>query len=82
MARVVRPVWAVIAAAFAVFISAFMTSAVPGAAQSAPPAPTAAQMSPFVGDWVVTTAMGGTQTTSTLSVKNDGGKVTATLAPE
>jgi mono/diheme cytochrome c family protein/glucose/arabinose dehydrogenase len=81
MARV-RPVWAALAAAFALFLTAFSTVALQGVSQTSAPAPTAAQVAPFTGDWVATVAMGGTQSTSIVSVKLDGGKLTATVTPE
>jgi hypothetical protein len=80
--RLVRPAWVAVAAASAMFLLAFSTSVIHGIAQAPAAPPTAAQIAPFVGDWVVTTAMGGNQMTSVLSVKNDGGSVTATIAAE
>src|SRR4029079_1208564 len=82
MVRIARPVWMAVSAASALFLFAFSTAALQGRSQSTPPAPAAGQVAPFVGDWVVTTAMGGNQMTSTLSVKTDGGKVSATIAGE
>jgi mono/diheme cytochrome c family protein len=82
MVRSVRPVWAAIAAASALFLATFSTAVLTGVAQSASPAPTAAQAGSFLGDWVMTVAMGGNQMTSLVSVKADGGKVTATVTPE
>ena len=82
MARSVRPVGAAIAAASALFLATFSSTAVlNGHAQGATP-PTVAQAAPFAGDWVVTVAMGGNQQTSLVSVKTDAGKVTATVTPE
>jgi mono/diheme cytochrome c family protein len=82
MARlVVRPAWAALAAAFALFVTAFSTVALQGISQSSP-APTPAQAAPFAGDWVLTAAMGANQSTSLVSIKTDGGKVTATVTPE
>ena len=82
MARSVRPVGAAIAAASALFLATFSSTAVlNGHAQGATP-PTVAQAAPFAGDWVVTVAMGGNQQTSLVSVKSDAGKVTATVTPE
>src|SRR5262245_53225807 len=82
MVRSVRPAWAAILAAAALFLAAFSTAVLNGLAQAAPPPPTAAQAAPFLGDWVTTVQMGATQSTSLVSVKNDGGKVTVTLTPE
>src|SRR5689334_21367667 len=82
MVRSVRPVWAAIAAASALLVAAFSTTVLNGLAQAAPPAPTAAQAAPFVGDWVTTVAMGGNQSTSLVSIKVAGDKVTATVTPE
>ena len=81
MARIVRPAWVAVAAASVMFLIALSTSVLQGIAQAPPPPPSAAQIAPFLGDWVVTTAMGGNQMTSMLSVKNDG-KPTATIAGE
>src|SRR6476619_6362952 len=77
----VRPVWAAIAAASVLFLAAFSSAVLTGFAQSAP-APTAAQAAAFVGDWVAAVAMGGNQSTSLVSIKNDGGKVSASVTPE
>jgi len=83
MVRSIRPVWVALATAAAVYVGAFSTIALHGSGQAtASQTPTPAQAAPYVGDWVVTTAMGGTQSTSLVSVKTDGGKVTATVQPE
>src|SRR3954471_21945275 len=82
MTRVIRPVWLAVSAASVLFLCAFSTAVIQGVAQSSSSAPTAAQIAPFLGDWVVTATMGANQMTSTLSVKNDGGKPTATITPE
>jgi len=82
MVRSVRPVWSAIAAASALLLAAFSTTVLNGHAQGAPQPPTAAQAAPFAGNWVVTVAMGGNQSTSLVSVKTDGGKVTASVQPE
>jgi mono/diheme cytochrome c family protein len=55
--------------------------ALQGVAQTST-APTAAQAAPFVGDWVMTVAMGANQSTSLVSIKSAGGNVTATVQPE
>ncbi|HEX4567352.1 MAG TPA: hypothetical protein VH138_12015, partial [Vicinamibacterales bacterium] len=81
MARRIRPVWVALAAAVSLYFGAFSTVALQGVAQTSA-APTAAQVAPFVGDWVMTVAMGANQSTSLVSVKSDGGKVTATVQPE
>ena len=59
MARIVRPAWVAVAAASVMFLIALSTSVLQGIAQAPPPPPSAAQIAPFLGDWVVTTAMGG-----------------------
>jgi mono/diheme cytochrome c family protein len=79
MGRFVRPVWAALAAASAILLATVSTTVVSGRAQGAP---TPAQAAPFVGDWVMTVAMGGNQSTSLVSVKSDAGKITATVTPE
>src|SRR5215471_16444683 len=84
MVRPIRPVWVALGAAVALYLGALSTVAVQGVTPitqtSAPP--TAAQTAPFVGDWVMTVATGPGQSTSLLSVKTDGGRVTATVQPE
>jgi mono/diheme cytochrome c family protein/glucose/arabinose dehydrogenase len=81
MVRPIRPVWVALAAAVVLYLGAFSTVGLQGVSQSTA-APTAAQVAPFLGDWVSTVAMGGNQSTSLVSVKADGGKVTATIQPE
>ncbi len=46
-----------------------------------PTTATAAQIAPFVGDWLVTVRRWQTTPSSWSSVKDDGGKPTATIAP-
>ncbi len=82
MVRPVRPVWLAFAAVTAVYFGAFSTVAVHGLAQSSNAAPTAAQVAPFVGDWVATAGTDMMQSTSFVSVKNDGGKLSVTVTPE
>src|SRR3954469_10096257 len=82
MVRFVRPVWAAIAAASALFLFAFSTASLQGTGQAPGQNAGAAAAPSFVGDWVVTVAMGATQSTSIVSVKNDAGKLTATVTPE
>ena len=81
MVRRVRPVWAALGAAVALYFGAFSAVSLQGVAQTPAP-PTAAQAAPFLGNWVMTVAMGANQSTSLVSVKNDGGKITATVQPE
>src|SRR5215471_91660 len=81
MVRRVRPVWVALGADVALYFGAFFTVPLQGVAQTSSP-PTAAQVAPFVGNWVRTVAMGANQSTSLVSVKNDGGKITATVQPE
>jgi mono/diheme cytochrome c family protein/glucose/arabinose dehydrogenase len=81
MVRRIRPVWVALGAAVALYFGAFSTVALQGVGQTSAP-PTAAQAAPFVGNWVMTVAMGATQSTSLVSVKNEGGKITATVEPE
>src|SRR5262249_44605678 len=65
------------------YFGAFSTIALHGSGQTAAgQAPTVAQAAPFVGNWVMTVATGSNQSTSLVSVKSDGGKVTATVQPE
>jgi len=53
------------------------------APQGAAPAPaTAAQVAPFVGDWVVTMSMQAFEATFAVSVKSDGGKPSATVSAD
>jgi len=81
MVRRICPVWVALAAAVSVYFGAFSTVALQGVAQT-PTAPTAAQAAPFVGDWIMTVAMGANQSTSLVSIKSVGGNVTATVQPE
>ncbi len=54
-------------------------SGTPPRTAQAPQAPTADQMAPFVGNWVVTLAVMANQATFGVDVKNDGGTPTATV---
>src|SRR5215831_1520236 len=77
MVRPIRPVWVALGAAVALYFGAFSTIALHGSGQTAAgQAPTVAQAAPFVGNWVMTVATGSNQSTSLVSVKSDGGKVT------
>src|SRR5690242_8791902 len=81
----VRFVRALLTAAAAVFVAVLMmNSAAPlqGSAQTKGPGPTPAQVAPFAGDWLVNVAMQAIESTFVLSVKTDGGKVTATIRSE
>jgi mono/diheme cytochrome c family protein len=50
--------------------------------QATPAPPTAAQMGPFLGEWLVTLPIMATEATFAVTVKNDGGKPTATISVE
>src|SRR5438067_13655155 len=82
MVRSTRRVWVALAAALTLYVGAFSTAAVQGLAQTPAPLPSAAQVIPFAGDWIVTVAMPGTQATFLVSIKNDGGKAMATVGSD
>jgi mono/diheme cytochrome c family protein len=76
----------VIIASSASLLIAHVTAMQGGAApaQAAPTASsiTPAQAAPFVGDWLVSLSMGAGEATQVVSVKADGGKVTATVSSD
>jgi mono/diheme cytochrome c family protein len=79
MSRLARP--ALLTIAVAAFAAALWTrSTAPLLGQASAPSPT--QAAPFVGDWLVSLAMGANESTFAVSVKADGGKVTATVAAD
>ncbi len=81
MSRVLR--WSLIvtvAAAFSVALMARSTASLPGQAQAS--APSAAQIAPFLGDWLVTLEFMSSEATLAVSVKADGGKVSATISAD
>src|SRR5260370_39988192 len=80
MFRFIRAVLAAAAATAAILLIAYSTAALQGVAQTSAQSPTPAQIAPFLGDWVVTAAMQAMEATFVVSVKTDGGKVTATVA--
>ncbi|HYT74688.1 MAG TPA: c-type cytochrome, partial [Vicinamibacterales bacterium] len=82
MVRPIRRAWVAVAAALGLYVGAFSPAALQGLAQPSGPAPSAAQLAPFAGDWVVTVAMEATQATLLVSIKNDGGKATATVGSD
>jgi mono/diheme cytochrome c family protein len=51
-----------------------------GQTQASPP--TAAQIAPFTGDWLVTVAIMANEATFAVSIKADGGKTTGTVSAE
>jgi mono/diheme cytochrome c family protein len=55
-------------------------AAAPRATQPAPP--TAAQLTPFLGDWALSMSMGATEAGFALAIKGDGGKPSATITAE
>ena len=58
------------------------TAAIEGLGQAAAAPPTSAQIAPFVGNWLVTMAMNAFQATFVVTVKDDGGKITATVTSD
>ena len=82
MVRPVRPVWVALAAAITLYFGAFSTVALHGTSQPSGSSPSAAQLAPFVGDWVATVGTDAMQSTSLVSVKNNGGKLSVTVTPE
>jgi mono/diheme cytochrome c family protein len=81
MSRVIRSsVIFVTVAAFVLVLLARATAPVQGQGQPAPP--TAAQIAPFVGDWLVTLTVMANEATLAVAVKTDGGKVSATISAD
>src|SRR5437660_3002335 len=67
----------VLGALFAIVLPAL--SGVEGLGQAQGVPPTAAQMIPFVGDWLVTVTVMASDATFAVSVKADGGRPSATI---
>ena len=81
MSRPIRSTMIGVAAAtFAVVLLARSTAPLQGEGQPSPP--TSAQIAPFVGDWLVTLAVMANEATFAVAVKNDGGKVSATIGAD
>src|SRR6266851_5439820 len=80
MLRFARAGLAAVAATAAILLITYSTAAVQGIGQTSGQSPTPTQIAPFLGDWVVTAAMQAMEATFVVSVKTDGGKVTATVA--
>ena len=79
MSRVQRSVlFASVVAIFAVVLLARSTAALVGEGQA--PAPAPADVTPFVGDWLVAMSMQSFEVSLAVSVKTDGGKVSATIS--
>ena len=79
MSRVQRSVlFASVVAIFAVVLLARSTAALVGEGQT--PAPAPADVTPFVGDWLVAMSMQSIEVSLAVSVKTDGGKVSATIS--
>jgi mono/diheme cytochrome c family protein len=53
-----------------------------GARSTQASAPTAAQLTPFLGDWALSMSMGGNEAGFALAVKSEGGKPTATITAD
>jgi mono/diheme cytochrome c family protein len=81
MSRLVRSTMiGVVAMTFAIALFARSTASLQGQGQAAPP--TAAQLAPFLGDWLMSMSMGANEATFALSIKADGAKPTATISAE
>ena len=65
---------------FTFVLLARSTAPLQGQGQPAPP--TAAQIAPFVGDWLVTLPFMANEATLAVAVKADGGKVSATVSAD
>ncbi len=82
MVRVVRSVLAaLVVATSTIFPIGHSTAAMQGAGQTSVP-PTSAQIAPFVGNWLVTMAMNAFEATFVVTVKDESGKITATVASD
>jgi mono/diheme cytochrome c family protein len=82
MFRFLRAGLAAVAATAAILLITYSTAALQGVGQTSGQSPTPTQMAPFLGDWVVTAAMQAMEATFVVSVKADGGKVTATVGSD
>src|SRR5262245_31565957 len=81
MSRFVRSsMIGVVAMTFAIALLARSTASLEGQSQAAPP--TAAQLAPFLGDWLMSMSMGANEATFALSIKSDGGKPSAVITAE
>jgi len=81
MSRVLRSVlFASLVAIFAVVLLTRSTAALVGESQTTAPAPAPADVAPFVGDWLVAMSMQSIEVSLAVSVKTDGGKVSATIS--
>ncbi len=81
MSRVVRSTLVgVLAATFVIALVARSTTPLQGQGPAAPP--TAEQIAPFVGDWLVTLSMQSIEVSLAVGVKSDGGKVSATISSD
>ena len=82
MVRVVRSALAaLVVATSTIFPIGHSTAAMQGAGQASVP-PTSAQIAPFVGNWLVTMAMNAFEATFVVTVKDESGKITATVASD
>ena len=77
----------VVLATFAIVLLAWSTSPLRGETQapasSARPAPpSAAQLTPFLGDWALSMSMGANEAGFALAIKGDDGKAAATITAE
>ena len=70
----------VLAATFLVALVARSTTPLQGQGPAAPP--TAEQIAPFVGDWLVSLAMQSIEVSLAVAVKSDAGKVSATIGSQ
>src|SRR5258708_28833476 len=82
MFRFVRAGLAAVAATAAILLITYSTAALQGVGQTSGQSPTAREGGPFRGDGVVTAAMQAMEATFVVSVKADGGKVTATVGSD
>ena len=57
-------------------------STTPLQGQGQPAPPTAAQIAPFVGEWLVTLSLQSIEVSIAVAVKTDGGKVSATISSQ
>ena len=82
-------IFRVILATFAIVLLAWSTPPLRGESQAqAPPSsarpapPTAAQLTPFLGDWALSMSIGAAEAGFALAIKGDGGKPSATITAE
>ena len=81
MFRVVRSTLVgVLAATFVVALVARWTPPLQGQGPAVPP--TAEQIAPFVGDWLVSLSMQSIEVSLAVAVKSDAGKVSATISSQ